>query len=196
MNAPAPGRNNAWAAPTSPGPHAERLVDFVPLTADWLDRVAEVEKTAYAHPWTRRHFHSSLDAGHTAQALVMAPDPVLDPPAWAHAPTAPDGRWLLGYLVAMTGVDEVHLLNITTVPQHQRQGWARLMLQALSAWSRRQGAQALWLEVRAGNRPARALYRAQGFREVGLRKGYYPDAGTLREDAIVMLQPLTETAAP
>lgn len=185
-----------WAAPSAPGPHAERLLDFVPLTAEWLDRVAEVEKTAYAHPWTRRHFQSSLDAGHTAQALVMTPDPALDLPTWSHAPVAPDGRWLLGYLVAMTGVDEVHLLNITTVPLHQRQGWARLMLQALSAWSQRQGAHALWLEVRAGNHPARSLYRTQGFREVGLRKGYYPDAGAQREDAIVMVQPLTETAIP
>jgi len=173
-----------WVAPTE---HLHRRVAFEPMTEADLERIAEVDKTAYAHPWSRRHFANSLAAGHALQMLVMAPDPLADPPHWAqHAPALPDGRWLLGYLVAMKGVDEVHLLNITTVPLHQRQGWARFMLQALVIWSRAQGAQALWLEVRASNWAARALYQATGFAAVGVRKGYYPDRDALREDAIVM----------
>jgi ribosomal-protein-alanine N-acetyltransferase len=44
----------------------------------------------------------------------------------------------------------------------------------------------LWLEVRAGNQRARALYRQRGYAEVGLRRGYYPAAQGLREDAVVM----------
>lgn len=186
---------SAWVLPTTdteaPDPC---LIGFAPMDATWLDTVAEVEKTAYAHPWSRRHFHSSIEAGHAVQALVAAPREQVPPP-WAHAPRAPDGRVLLGYLVAMPGVDEVHLLNITTVPLHQRQGWARLMLQALALWSRGQGAQAIWLEVRAGNQPARALYRSLGFRQVGVRKGYYPDTGGRREDALVMVLNLS-TALP
>lgn len=156
------------------------------MDADVLPLVAEVEKTAYAHPWSLRHFQDSIQSGHPAQMLVMYPDEQRDPPGWAHAPALLDGRWLLGYFVAMKGVDEVHLLNITTVPLHQRQGWARVMLQTLAAWTHLQGAQWLWLEVRASNRPARALYESIGFRQVGLRRGYYPDAGTQREDAVVM----------
>ena len=93
---------------------------------------------------------------------------------------------LLGYLVAMPGVDEVHLLNITVSPAHQRRGWARFMLDALVLWSRGQGAQTLWLEVRTGNIPARALYTAYGFRQVGVRKAYYPAGHGRREDAVVM----------
>ena len=54
----------------------------------------------------------------------------------------------------MKGVDEVHLLNITVAPALQRQGWAPLMLEALDGWSRAQGAQWLWLEVRASNERA------------------------------------------
>lgn len=172
-----------WVVPAEP---LRRQVAFVPVTASLLDQIAEVDKTAYAHPWSRRHFADSLAGGHVLQMLVMAPEPHLDPPHWAHAPALPDGRWLLGYLVAMKGVDEVHLLNITTVPLHQRQGWARFMLQALALWSRGQDAQMLWLEVRASNRAARALYEAMGFEAVGVRKGYYPDRDAQREDAIVM----------
>jgi len=166
--------------------HRDRQVGFEPVTTAVLDLIAEVDKTAYAHPWSRRHFADSLAAGHAMQMLVMTPDPVRDPPHWAHAPALPDGRWLLGYLVVMQGVDEAHLLNITTVPVHQRQGWARFMLQALQWWARGQGAHALWLEVRASNEVARALYKAVGFEVVGTRKGYYPDRDARREDAIVM----------
>jgi ribosomal-protein-alanine N-acetyltransferase len=86
----------------------------------------------------------------------------------------------------MKGVDEVHLLNITVAPELQGQGWGRLMLDALATWSRGQGAQWLWLEVRASNERAQRLYAHYGYRRVGQRKAYYPAAHGRREDAIVM----------
>jgi ribosomal-protein-alanine N-acetyltransferase len=80
----------------------------------------------------------------------------------------------------------VHLLNITVAPAHQRQGWALVMLDALAMWSRGQGAEWLWLEVRVSNTRAQHVYLARGFNRVGLRKGYYPLARDEREDAVVM----------
>jgi uracil-DNA glycosylase len=106
-----------------------------------------------------------------------------------------DGRVLLGYMVAMRGVDEVHLLNITVSPDHRRQGWGRFMLDALVLWSRGQGAHCLWLEVRESNAVARALYTGYGFHQVGLRKGYYPDGPREREHAVVMSLLLDRPAA-
>jgi [ribosomal protein S18]-alanine N-acetyltransferase len=147
---------------------------FEPMTLASLGAVATIEASAYAHPWTQGNFSDSLNSGYQAQLLTAGPGPD------AH---------LLGYFVAMKGVDETHLLNITVAPAHQRQGWARVMLDALALWSRGQGAQWLWLEVRASNAHAKAVYLHYGFREVGLRKGYYPAGGSLlnpREDAIVM----------
>jgi ribosomal-protein-alanine N-acetyltransferase len=93
---------------------------------------------------------------------------------------------VLGYFVAMKGVDEVHLLNITVAPEFQGQGWSRLLLEALTIWSRGQGAEWLWLEVRVGNARAIHVYEAHGYRRVGLRKAYYPAGLGQREDAIVM----------
>jgi [ribosomal protein S18]-alanine N-acetyltransferase len=43
----------------------------------------------------------------------------------------------------------------------------------------------LFLEVRVSNAAARALYAKSGFREIGVRRGYYP-AHTGREDAVVL----------
>lgn len=158
-----------------------RRIAFVPMTEADLDTVVEVEKTAYTHPWSRKHFSDSLQSGYPAVLLLgeALPGEV------AH-PTRADGRVLLGYLVAMPGVDEVHLLNITVAPAQQRQGWARFMLDALVLWSRGQRAQWLWLEVRHSNAPARALYTRYGFAQVGLRRGYYPAGKSEREDAVVM----------
>ncbi|MCJ0765877.1 ribosomal protein S18-alanine N-acetyltransferase [Variovorax terrae] len=140
---------------------------FEPLTEARLDEVAAIEQTAYAHPWSRGNFADSLRSGYQAQLLTA-------------------GEQILGYFVAMKGVDEVHLLNITVVPASQAQGWGRVMLDALSIWSRGQGAQWLWLEVRVSNQRALQIYERHGFRRVGERKNYYPAHGGQREDAVVM----------
>ena len=144
-----------------------REVHFVPLTPARLDAVLAVEQRAYAHPWTGGNFTDALRAGYLCQVLLR-------------------GEELLGYFVAMKGVDEVHLLNITVTPAHQRQGWARAMLDALAVWAREVGAQTLWLEVRRSNARAMSVYEVHGFRRVGLRKAYYPNGDQPREDAVVM----------
>ena len=175
-------RERDWPdAAGRPARAAERRIAFEPLTEADLDAVCEVEKSAYTHPWSRKHFADSLAAGYPAMLLLgeaLPGEPV--------HPVRADGRVLLGYLVAMPGVDEVHLLNITVAPAHQRQGWARFLLDALCLWSRGQRAQWLWLEVRASNAPARALYTGYGFQQDGIRKGYYPAAQFQRDDAVVM----------
>ena len=140
---------------------------FEPMGAAHLDAVLAIEQSAYSHPWSRRNFSDSMAAGYQLQCLVA-------------------GAELLGYFVAMAGYREVHLLNITVAPAHQRQGWARVMLDALAIWSRGQQAEWLWLEVRAGNTRAQQIYEHCGFAPVGLRKGYYPAGQGQREDAVVM----------
>ena len=139
---------------------------FEPMTEARLDEVVALERKAYDHPWTRGNFADSVRSGYHAQLLCA-------------------GDEVLGYFVAMKGVDEVHLLNITVAPAWQGQGWGRVMLDALSLWSRAQGAQWLWLEVRQSNQRAQEVYLRYGYRRVGERKHYYPAQGG-REDAIVM----------
>ena len=180
--------------------HTDLALDFVAMSPEALPLVAEVEKTAYSHPWTLRHFQDSLQAGYLMQMLVAQPSAVqAGQLPWLGSPTLPDGRHLLGYVLAMQGVEEVHLLNITTTPAHQRRGWARLMMDALAHWARAQQAQWLWLEVRTSNHPARGLYTSLGYRSMGLRKGYYPNGNLPREDALVMaldLRPADQPRAP
>ena len=138
-----------------------------PLTDALLDAVLQVEKRAYSHPWTRGNFVDSQHAGYEVQLLLG------------------DTR-LLGYFVAMEGVDEVHLLNITVAPARQGQGWGHMMLDALTLMSRHAGAQWLWLEVRQSNARALQVYERYGFRQISIRKDYYPADRQQREHAVVM----------
>lgn len=133
-----------------------------------LDRVLDVEVRAYGFPWSRGNFVDSLAAGYLAECL-----------------TAPDGT-LIGYFLAMPGVAELHLLNLTVAPEHQGRGHARALLSRVVALASARGDDAVWLEVRAGNARARDLYLRNGFAEVGLRRGYYPAAASRREDAVLM----------
>jgi ribosomal-protein-alanine N-acetyltransferase len=157
-------------------PNVRRL----PMTPARLPAVLAIEQVSHGHPWTRGNFLDALHTGWHAQCLLA-------------------GDQLLGYFVAMSGVDEAHLLNLTVAPAYRGQGWARVMLEALALWARATGAQALWLEVRLSNTRALWIYEQYGFRRVSVRKGYYPaadvgagansvsnSASSAREDAVVM----------
>jgi [ribosomal protein S18]-alanine N-acetyltransferase len=140
---------------------------LLPMTAARLDEVMAIEISAYEFPWTRGNFIDGLAVGYEAQLLLA-------------------GERLVGYFVAMAGVEEMHLLNLTVAPAEQGRGHARFMLAELVALCRREAAEQLWLEVRGSNRRAHAVYTRFGFAQIGIRKGYYPAPRGQREDAIVM----------
>ena len=138
------------------------------MTPLHLDAVMAIETAAYAFPWSRGNFIDSIAAGYAARVLF-------------------DERGaMLGYFVAMGGVDEMHLLNITVAPAEQSRGHARYMIDVLIGLCRQAVAHELWLEVRASNARARAIYARLGFVQKGIRKGYYPAPFARREDAVVM----------
>lgn len=161
-----------------------------PMGVADLEEVMAIEVRAYPHPWSRGNMIDSLAAGHAAWCLRGPAGDRRPGPLW-------------GYLIAMTGVEETHLLNITVSPEHQGAGHATRLMRALVAAAVARGDTQLWLEVRPSNLRARRLYAHLGFEQVGLRRGYYPDAGSRREDALVLrrrLDPLadawTASAAP
>ena len=155
------------AAQRSSGAHHPAV--RVPMTVADLDAVMALETSVYSFPWTRGNFVDSLAAGYLAHLLC-----------------APGDSRLLGYCVAMSGVGEMHLLNITVAPACRRLGHARRLLAALIDDCRHAGAARLWLEVRESNAGARLAYARLGFRSMGVRPGYYPALHGRRENAVVM----------
>ena len=161
------------AMPSSPSPRTtiseatRHAAALAPLTLGDLDTVMAIEQTAYSHPWSRGNFRDSLNPLFNAHCL------------WLHGE-------LLGYFLTMRGFEEMHLLNITVAPAHQGQGWGHMMLDALTLMSRQTGAQWLWLEVRQSNQRALQVYVRYGFKQVSIRKDYYPAGRQQREHAVVM----------
>jgi ribosomal-protein-alanine N-acetyltransferase len=139
-----------------------------PMTLAALDGVVALEALVYPFPWSRNNFVDTLAAGYTTWTL-----------------NGSEGE-LLGYCIAMRGVEELHLLNITIAPAARRRGHARRVLAELVRLCRQEGARRLWLEVRESNAEARATYVRLGFGHVAVRKGYYPAPEGRREDAVVM----------
>lgn len=158
---------DSHAAPVNAITRPEPL-RLVPMTLSDLDAVMAVEQAAYEFPWTRGNMVDSLLTGHLASVLLGR-----------------DGS-VVGYFVALAGVEEMHLLNLTVAPAYQRQGHAVELLDVLVSHCREHGARRLWLEVRPSNARARSIYQRYGFRLVGVRRGYYPAAQGRREDAQVM----------
>ena len=86
-------------------------------------------------------------------------------------------------LLAPAGSTDGDIQTIAVAPGARRQGLGRALMLTLLGEARRRGITAVFLEVRADNPGAQALYRMLGFAEIGVRPHYYqPDD----VDAIVM----------
>ena len=105
---------------------------------------------------------------------------------WARlwAARAREGEPLAGFLIAWHVADELHVLNIATLPAMRRRGIARALMDASLSYASEHKIRIVLLEVRRSNRPAIKLYRGLDFTALGVRKGYYADTG---EDAIEMI---------
>lgn len=135
-----------------------------------VDAVVAMEQAACMHPlhaWTADNYRSSLRCGY-----------------WVRVCADAQGA-LQGVCVVMLGVDEAHLLNIAVAQAAKGQGLAKWMLARVDALCQTQDLGVVWLEVRPSNAAGLALYRAQAYEQVGIRKAYYP-AVDGREDAWVM----------
>ena len=159
--------NGAMSALAPTLMHAPTALALRPMHASDLEAVVLLEQQVYPHPWTRGNFADALAAGYHAQCLHQDGD-------------------LCAYVVAMAGVQEAHLLNITVARHLQGQGHGHHLWQHLCAWAAQVGAERMWLEVRRSNAAARDIYTHWGFETVGERKNYYPAGRGQREDAVVM----------
>lgn len=137
-----------------------------PMREHDLARVIEVEQRAYEFPWTFGIFTDCLRAGYCCWSLVL-------------------GERLIGYGIMVVTLDEAHILNICVDPDHQRRGYAQIILDRLVELAIRHRASMVFLEVRPSNLPARRLYARNGFAQIAVRRGYYP-AREGREDAFVL----------
>lgn len=129
-----------------------------------LEGVAALETLCFSAPWSKDSLAFLLQDGNFGFVWTVDDSPV-------------------AYAGLVRAVDEGDITNVATHPDHRGRGYAKAVLSALLAEAKAVGLVRLFLEVRASNAPALALYRSLGFRECGRRKNFY----TLpREDALLM----------
>ena len=145
---------------------ADGAVRVLPLRAEHLDAVLEIEARTSPAGWSRNIFLTELGQPET-RCYVVAEDAE---------------RGIVGFAGVQIMVDEAHVTTIAVAPEQRRRGIATRMLVALLHAARARGARAATLEVRLHNSAARGLYAGFGFRPVGIRPRYYEG----KVDALIM----------
>ena len=136
-----------------------------------ISQVVEIERTIYEFPWRQQIFQDCFHANHICKVYEL-------------------GLELLGYGIASVGASECHILNVCIHPEVQRHGLGTGLLHSVIQECQRRAVGMIFLEVRASNFEAQALYTKIGFNQVGIRSGYYP-ATKGREDALVLAKDLS-----
>ena len=141
-------------------------VRIVPMAAEHLDEVAELEKICFSDPWSRNLLAESLKD--ELSAFLVALD---------------ESGHVAGYAGVKVVLDEGYIDNIAVRPDCRRRGVAGQLLEVFLNFAAANRLAFLTLEVRPSNTPAIALYEKYGFRTVGRRKNYYEHP---TEDAVIM----------
>ena len=141
-------------------------LSFIALREHDLVAVAAIESDVYVFPWSIGNFQDSLVSAYECWGC------------WVHGE-------LIGYAIVMTALDEAHLLNFAVASQWQRYGVGSAFLRFLVDRATNAKLDVIYLEVRPSNAAGLRLYERFGFKQLGVRKDYYP-AMTGREDALFL----------
>lgn len=131
------------------------------------DDLARLHAAAFDHPWSAAELRGLIERPGGFALLVEDKAP-------------------LGFILCRSGGGEAEILTLAVDPAARRRGFAKALVQAAAGAAQIAGAESLFLEVAVDNAPAVGLYRATGFTEAGLRRGYYDRGGGNRVDALVM----------
>ena len=135
--------------------------------------------------------HAEMARIHAAAFVVLRPwtevefSDLCESPLIFHVAPNP-ACFALGRVIA----GEAELLTIATHPDTQRQGHARICLEAFLDHCRGHHCESVFLEVEENNHAALALYSKAGFQITGQRTGYYRLSSGARSDAVLMAKHL------
>lgn len=153
-----------------------KQVKIVPMAAEHLDRLEQLERMCFSRPWSKKMLAEELD--NQCAAFLVAVEP--------------ETEKAVGYAGLLVVAHEGYITNVAVDPSCRRQGVAAQLLQVFDNFAKGNHLAFLTLEVRPSNAAAIALYEGFGFREVGRRRNYYD---LPKEDALILTKYYTEEAA-
>lgn len=157
----------------APCSKSSEAISISGMTEHDLLEVVEIEEHSGLSRWGWGAYYAELLGSNRSLMLV----------ARIARPQHYQANRIAGYIVARLGAHEIHINNVAVRPEYRRQGIGAALLNHVLEEGRRLKAITAFLEVRAGNSLAQALYKKCGFTSVGRRPGYY---STPPEDALIM----------
>ena len=152
------------------------------MTEHDLLEVVEIEERSGLSRWGWAAYYAELQGSNRGLMLVARVARPLEQFKSDH---------IAGYIVARLTASELHINNVAVRLEYRRRGIGSALLTRILEEGQRLAAMAAFLEVRAGNSLAQALYEKCGFRRIGLRRNYYT---TPPEDALIMSAKLKRNA--
>ncbi|MCT4382904.1 ribosomal-protein-alanine N-acetyltransferase [Leuconostoc suionicum] len=135
-----------------------------------IDMLIKIEEAVYngSAPWLLRDFVSELSRPHVRLYLVIE-----------------RRGQIVGFAGAAlrTDIHDMHITNIAVLPVWQNSGLGTIFMQELKLFTKKTGVSSMTLEARVSNLGALSLYERLGYKQTGIKKGYYLDN---REDAVSM----------
>lgn len=142
------------------------MLTIRPMQVQDAPNVAMLEKEIFSQPWTEQGFVDALNLGNTVFLV------------------AEENKKIAGYIGMYESLDEGEITNVAVAPAMRCHGIGEQLLQETIKIAERQGIARIVLEVRVSNNSAIRLYERNGFKECGIRKGFYE---LPKEDAYIMI---------
>ena len=138
---------------------------FRPMIYKDISPVYKIECLLFNDPWPKKSFKTEIRQNSISYPFIVE-----------------ENSEILGYIICWYYLEELHIGNIAVIPDQQRQGIGKFMLEkVLEYFSDYNKA---FLEVRESNKKAINLYMTFGFEAIYRREAYYPNG----EDALVMIK--------
>ncbi len=134
------------------------------LEERFIKEIAEIEKDCFSPPWSEDAYRNEITDPIADYAVIESDGKVI----------AYGGFWLVA--------GEAQITNIAVKREFRSRGFGKMLLNELISRAKAKDAQTMTLEVRVSNTPAIRLYSSFGFRNCGVRPGFYPDG----ENAYIM----------
>jgi ribosomal-protein-alanine N-acetyltransferase len=130
-----------------------------------VDAIMELETATFvSDAWSRESMSDELASPHTYYLFAFDPE-------------KPEVLAGYGGLLAPRGSGDADIQTIAVAPGARRHGLGRALVTAMLAEAAARGASQVFLEVRADNPNARALYDSLGFEQIAIRAKYYQPDG-------------------
>jgi len=148
-------------------------IELRPAVGEDVKAVESIERACFSDPWSLDSFRDLVGRDEAIFTVAVA------------------GRdeevTILGFAVLYLAGPDADLANLAVEGEARRHGVGRRLLRDMVVRARERGVFTIFLEVRASNEAARALYGSEGFVEVGRRARYYVRPV---EDALILRREL------